>query len=132
MDLNDLKPKSETITITLRHPVTGEVLKNDNTDTDMTIQLVSPHTRKYKAMLFKLSQGRLKDSKDAKDEPDFDTMYDFSVDFLVDMTTGWDITFEGTQPKFSPKIANKLYNDIVWIKEQVEFELNTYDVFTKD
>ena len=128
MDLNDLTPKHDTITVTLRHPQTDEVLLNDD-ETPMTITVMAPHTKEYKGLVYKNSQDKLKDA--TKKDLEFNELFDFSIDILASVTTDWNITFEGKMPKYSLKLAKQLY-DVFWIKEQIEFELQTFDVFTKD
>jgi hypothetical protein len=133
MDLGNIKPKSDVVVIELKHPSTGEVLTNDEDNSPMTITVCAPHTKEYKGRIFRMSQERLKKSAVAKSEDmDFEDIYSFSVDFLVDMTSDWNITFNGKSPKFDKKIAKDLYDNYVWVKEQVEFELNSFDAFTKD
>lgn len=133
MDLGNLKPKSDLVVITLRHPSTGEVLENDKDGSPMTISICAPHTKEYKGRLYKMSQDRLKNVADTKlEDADFEVIYSFSVDFLVDMTKDWNITFEGKMPKFDKSVAKRLYDEYTWIKEQVEAELGAYDAFTAD
>ena len=47
MNLSNLKA-SQTITITLKNPETGELVLNDSDNTAMTIDVYSSHTKEYK------------------------------------------------------------------------------------
>jgi len=133
MDLKDLKPKEDSVEITLHHPVSGEVLLNDDDDSPMTISVISSLSKKYKERLFEMSRSSMKKEVFSGDEPGFNELYEFSVDFLADMTTGWNITLMGKSPEYSKDAAKELYSDYAWVKEQVDAGVsNAVNVFTND
>ena len=47
MDLKDLTPNLDDIVVEIKHPATGDVLKNDD-GTNMTITILAPHSKEYK------------------------------------------------------------------------------------
>jgi hypothetical protein len=50
---------------------------------------------------------------------------------LAKTTKDWSITFGGEQPKFTVEAAKKLYEDVFWIKDQIEEAVSTSEVFTQ-
>ena len=60
MDLKDLTPKTDEIVVTIKHPVSGEVLKNDDSS-DMVITVYAPHSKEYKKVQRELITKRLND-----------------------------------------------------------------------
>jgi hypothetical protein len=131
MDLNNLTVKSKTITIKLRHPVTGEVLLNDGDDSEMTVTALNPQTKEYKAKLFSFSREKLGIQVDEQSEDiNFEVFLEMSSDFVASICTDWNITLDGKSPKFSVSAAKKLFDKAIWIKEQVEIDLNSHEAFT--
>ena len=130
MDLMDLKPKSDVVVTTLTHPNTGEVLTNDS-GTDMTITVYANHSKEYKAALHKqqdkriaaVQKGNESNISSAQLEKDVITL-------LATITKEWDITYNKETPKLNEATAKSLYEDVFWLKDQVESALNSNLVFT--
>jgi hypothetical protein len=119
-DLLDLTPKSEVIIVTLKHPATDEVLKNED-KSDMTITLFAPHSKEYKKVLHEMTNKRLKkmQGKGTKDIT-AEEIDEISLDSLAKTTKEWNITFSGEKPKLSLDKAREVYDKVFWIKAQIE------------
>lgn len=130
-DLNDLIPESDTVVVTLKHPNTGETLDNDD-GSPMTITLMAPYTREYKALIYKQASERIQKSGGAMPEYTYEELDEASTTLLSSATIAWDITFNGQKPKFSAKKAKEIYEKVFWIKPQVEEAIASYTAFTKN
>lgn len=130
MDLMDLKPREEDVTVTLVHPATKEALKNED-GSEMTINLLSPYSAAYREIMYSRADARLaKARKGQEDELTAKEADMASIETLSKMTTGWNITFGGDQPKYTEAKAVEVYNTLRWIKLQLEEELEQLEVFS--
>jgi hypothetical protein len=129
-DLNDLIPESNTVVVTLKHPNTGETLNNDD-GSPMTITLMAPYTREYKALIYKQASERIQKSGGVMPEYTYEELDEASTTLLSSATTTWNITFNGENPKFSAKKAKEIYEKVFWIKPQVEEAIASHTAFTK-
>jgi len=131
MDLMDLKPKSNTIEVSLKHPNTGVVLKNDD-KTDMTIVVYASHSKEYKELIHEQTNKRLKVMQSSKNtNVTSQDMEKATLDMLSKITCGWNITYNKEQPKLSIAKAKQLYDEVFWIKDQIEEALADSLDFTK-
>lgn len=120
MDLLDFTPKFDEITITLKHPKTNDVLKN-NDESDMSITMYASHTESFKDVQYDMIDRSIKESYGKKDYfPSAKDLESRSIERLVKTTKSWNITFGDEQPKFSKKKAEEVYKAIPWIREQLE------------
>lgn len=129
MDLKDLTPTSETLEVKIVHPTTQEPFLNDD-KSQMVIEVYAPHTKKYKAAIYNQASTRIKVS--SMDEIDFETLDTASVEFLAAITKSWDITYDGKKPKLTEAKAKEVYDQIFWLKAQVEEAISKFEVFTKN
>tara|TARA_R110000822_G_scaffold114707_2_gene246392 strand:+ start:4578 stop:4976 length:399 start_codon:yes stop_codon:yes gene_type:complete len=120
MDLLDFTPKSDELTVVLKHPATGDVLKNDD-KSDMTITLHAPHSKEYKKVLHEMTNKRLKKMQ-SKGKPDItaEELEEVSLDSLAKTTKGWNLTYNGEKPELSLDKAREIYDKVFWIKSQIE------------
>lgn len=125
-DLADLKPKSDTIEVILRHPTTGETLFNED-KTEMSITVYLPHSAEYKAAVFEQTNKRIKKKKMEFTAEDIE---EASLTLLAKATKDWDITFGGEKPKFSVGKAKEIYDEVFWIKSQIEEAVAEAEDFT--
>ena len=131
MDLMDLKPTSNTVEVTLRHPNTGAVLKNED-NTDMTIVVFASHSKEYKELMHEQTNKRLKDMQSNKSTNlTAQDMEKATLDMLSKITSEWNITYNKEQPKLSVSKAKNLYDEVFWIKDQIEEALADSLDFTK-
>ena len=120
MDLLDLTPKTDLIVVTVKHPTTGEILKN-NDNSDMTITLYAPYSKEYKKVLHEVTNKRLKKMQQrGKNEITAEEIEEATLDTLAKTTKEWNITFGGEVPKLSVAKAKEIYDSVFWIKSQIE------------
>ena len=131
MDLKDLKPTSETVEVTLVHPNTGEVLKNED-KTDMTIVLFASHAKEHKAAMHEQTNKRLKLMQgNKKTEFKSEDIEEATLVLLSKITSTWNITYGKGKPKLTEDKAKEVYQEVFWIKDQIEEALNDSLDFTK-
>lgn len=131
MDLKDLKPKSDTVEVEIVHPNTLEPLKNEDGST-MTITMYAPHSKEYKAVVHEQTNKRLKQSqKNKRMELTAEDLERAGLELLAKATKSWNITFGGKQPKYSVDAAIDIYDEVFWIRDQIEEAINESLDFTK-
>ena len=130
MDLKDLTPNLEDIVVTLKHPTTDEVLKNED-GTAMTITLLSGYSKKYKKLQHEQISKRLTKAQNSKSqEIDYSEIEEATVEVLSKATKSWNLTFGGTNPKLTAARAISMYEDVFWIRNQLEEALSDDLSFT--
>lgn len=131
MDLKDLTPKNDTVTVEIKHPVTNEKLLNED-DSVMTITLYAPHTKEYKRVLWEVTDQRLKEAaKNGRIEVKSEDLENQSLDSLAKTTKEWNITFDKAMPECNYENAKSVYTEVFWIKDQIEFAMSNYLDFLK-
>jgi hypothetical protein len=131
MDLMDLKPTSDTVEVTLMHPNTGDVLKNDD-KSDMTITVYAMHSKEHKSVMHEQTNKRLKSMQSGKkQEFTAQDLEDAALTLLSKVTAEWNITYGGDKPKLTATKAKELYDEVFWIKDQIEGALSNSLDFTK-
>ena len=124
MDLKDLTPKLDDIVVEIKHPTTGDILKNDD-GTPMTITVLAPHSKEYKKIQHEQISKRLKKAQKSKSQDvDYSDIEEATLDVLSKATKAWDITFGGEKPKLSVAKAKSIYDEVFWIKNQIEEEVS--------
>lgn len=133
-DLNDLVPTSDTIDVVIKHPVTGEILTNDDDNSEMTITVYAPHTKPYKSAIYKQTNSRLKRAGGKIEEVEFDIeeLEEAGLELFSSVTKEWNITFDGERPELTANKAKEIYEKVFWIRPQVEEAIASYTAFTKD
>ena len=131
MDLINLKPTSDTVEVALVHPNTGAALKNDD-KTPMTITVYASHSKEHKAVLHEQTNKRLKAMQSGKKQ-DFTAqdIEEATLTLLSKITADWNITYGGEKPKLSVSKAKDIYEEVFWIKDQIEGALADSLDFTK-
>jgi hypothetical protein len=120
-----------TIEVKLVHPNTGDKLKNDD-KTDMTITVHASHSKEYKAAMHEQTNKRLKSMQSGKkQEITAQDMEEAGLSLLSKITDSWDITYGGEKPKLTVAKAKELYDEVFWIKDQIEEALADSLDFTK-
>ena len=124
MDLKDLTPNLDDVIVTIKHPTTGDVLKNDD-GTDMTITVLAPHSKEYKKAQHEQISKRLKKAQKSKSQDvDYSDIEEATLELLAKVTKAWDITFGGEKPELTVAIAKSIYDEVFWIKNQIEEEVS--------
>ena len=131
MDLMNLKPTSDTVEVKLVHPNTGDTLKNDD-KTDMTTTVHASHSKEYKTALHEQTNKRLKAMQSGKkQEITAQDMEEATLTLLSKVTADWNITYGGEKPKLTVAKAKDLYDQVFWIKDQIEEAVADSLDFTK-
>lgn len=131
MDLKKLTPKSDTITVELKHPSTGDVLENED-GSPMTISRYAPHSKEYKSAVNKETDKKLKVAQAKKKfSLTAEELEKTGIRLLAETTFDWNITYDGEQPEFSIGLAESIYTEVFWIREQLEEAESDYLDFTK-
>ncbi len=116
MDLKDLTPKSDIIEVTLTHPSTGQVVVNAD-DTPMTISVYGPYSREYKKVLYANTRDRINKGDQNIDMEELERL---NINVLAETTTSWNITYDGVVPELDVELAKTIYENVYWIKSQVD------------
>ena len=120
MDLKDLTPNLDDVVVEIKHPTTGDVLKNDD-GTDMTITILAPHSKEYKKAQHEQISKRLKKAQKSKSQDvDYSDIEEATLEVLSKTTKAWDITYGGEKPKLTSAKAKDLYEEVFWIRNQLE------------
>ena len=132
-DLNDLVPTSDTIDVVLKHPVSGEILTNDDDNSEMTITVYAPHTKQYKSAIYKQANSRIKKAGGKIEDVEFNVeeLEEASIELFSNVTKNWNITFGGDKPKLTATKAKEIYEKVFWIRPQIEEAIASYTAFTK-
>lgn len=131
MDLMNLKPASDIVEVTLVHPNTGDALKNDD-KSGMTITVHASHSKEHKAVLHEQTNKRLKAMQAGKkQEFTAQDIEEATLTLLSKITVEWNITYGGEKPKLTVTKAKELYDEVFWIKDQIEGALADSLDFTK-
>jgi len=130
MDLMDLKPKSDTIEIILRHPNTLEPLTNDD-ESEMTVTVYAQHSKEYRRAVHEQQDRRIaKLQKTSNNKYTSAELETDTIDLLSKVTKGWDITYGGEKPKLTPAKAKEVYSEVFWLRSQIEEALSDSLDFT--
>ena len=131
MDLKDLTPNLDDIVVDLKHPATGDVLKNED-GTNMRITILAPHSKEYKKAQHEQISKRLKKAQKSKSQDvDYSDIEEATLEVLAKTTKAWDITYNGEKPKLTVAKAKDLYEEVFWIKSQLEEVVTDSLDFTK-
>lgn len=133
MDLKLLKPQSDTITVELKHPSTGETLLNPD-DTPMTITVWASHSKEYKAVIHAAANKRLKKAAKTKNkqvEMTIEEIEQQGIELAVQIIKDWNITYDDSKPELTTEFATKVYSELFWVREQVDEAVESIDVFTQ-
>lgn len=131
MDLANLKPTSDTVEVFIKHPTTFDQLSNDD-GSEMTITVYAPHSKEYKQVAHAKMDQRLKQAQNKKKvEITAADLEKAGIELLAEVTKDWDITFGGEKPEFSVAKAKEVYEDVFWIRDQIEEAVAESLDFTK-
>ena len=131
MDLKDFTPKSDEVEVVVKHPVNGEPLTNKD-GSDMVIVLHAPHSKAYKEAMYEQTNKRLKAAQGSGSiDLTAQDLEQASLELLSKVTKSWNITYDDNQPKLAAAKAKAIYDELFWLKPQLEEALNSFEVFTK-
>ena len=132
MDLKNLSYSKNSQPCYLKHPVTGDVLKNDD-GKPFTLFLLGTESQPYKLAARELLNKSMEaQGLKQKSKTDFD-IEAFAMNKLTSCTEGWEnIVFDGQDYPFTPSNCQRLYNDFSWIQSQaLAFIENSENFFAK-
>ena len=116
----NLKPTSDVVEVTLTHPSTSEVLKNED-GTAMTITMYASHSKEYKIIVHEQTNKRLKLAQSkVKTDITSELIEEASLDLLSSATKSWNITYGKKTPELTRGLAKEIYQEVFWIKDQIE------------
>lgn len=116
MDLLDLTPKSSIIEVNLNHPSTGEPIVNTD-GSPMSISVYGPYSREYKKVLYAKTKDRINKGEQNVDMEELERL---NIEVLAETTTSWNITYDGKLPELDVELAKEIYENVYWIKSQVD------------
>lgn len=130
MDLKDLTPKQDTVEVILKHPVSLEPVTKPNGD-PMKITMFAPTSKEYREVMYERADARLDEAqKSGTTKLTAKEMDNSSIDMLARITKSWDIHYDGKEPKLSVAKAASVYDELRWIKPQLEDALDKFEAFT--
>jgi glycine/serine hydroxymethyltransferase len=100
-----------------------------------TITVFAPHSKEYKSAVHEQTNIRLKQMQKGGRNNNAITAEELEaagIKMLAKTTKDWNITFDGEQPKFTVASAQKLYEKVFWVREQIEEAVAETEVFTQD
>ncbi len=133
MDLSNLKPKSDTSTIELKHPADKSVLKDDK-GKPFTVTVLLRHTKEYRDMDYEMADKRALRLAKAKKSDDVMKTKDLMADIdeiTLKSIKGYYLVENGKPVEYSDKETKRLLEEYPWIKEQVLEEQQAFENFTK-
>lgn len=129
MDLKDFAPKSDEVEVVVKHPANGEPLVNKD-GSNMVIVLHAPHSKVYKEALYEQTNKRLKVAQDSGEmNLTAQDIEEASLELLSKATKSWNITYDDKQPKLTVAKAKAIYEELFWLKPQLEEALNNSQAF---
>tara|TARA_R100001086_G_scaffold215190_1_gene131307 strand:+ start:830 stop:1210 length:381 start_codon:yes stop_codon:yes gene_type:complete len=126
MDLKDLKPKSDLVVTELMHPGTGDPLLHDD-GRPFTVTTYATHSKGYKEALYEQANRRIKQKDKEFKAEDVDIN---ALELLSNITTDWDIIYDGKPLKLTKGKAKEVYDELFWIRNQVEDSIGSFEAFT--
>lgn len=131
MDLSDLKPKSDTVTVELKHPISGDTITHDN-GKSMTITVYGAHSKEYKKIQNQIADARLEKSYQSGDRMQNMSMTELresAMTLACKTVKSWDITMNGKKPKLTEEAAAEIFEEFDWILDQVQVAVNNFEAF---
>jgi len=121
MDLANLTPESELIEILLYHPVTFDPLMNEGEQSEMSVTVYAPHSKKYKELFNERANKRLQVmQRTKKNQVTVEELEKDAVDLLSRIIKEWDITYDGEKPVLSVVKAKEVFEALPWLRLQIE------------
>ena len=130
MDLKDFAPKSDEVEVVVKHPVNGEPLTNKD-GSNMVIVLHAPHSKVYKEAIYEQTNKRIKAAQSTSNmDLTAQDLEEAALELLSKATKSWNITYDGKQPNLTVAKAKAIYEELFWLKPQLEGAINNAEVFT--
>lgn len=118
MDLFDLTPKTEDLTVELK--MNGKDVTNPD-GTPMTITVMSPFSANARKVLYAMQDERVAKAKERGDTKlSAAEIEEMQLETLVRTTVGWDLTWKGEKVEFTPELAKEVFTAAFWIRPLIE------------
>lgn len=129
MDLLNIGKTKDTTDVTLYHPITSEVLVNEDGST-MTITVHGPYSKKYKAVAHAQQNRRLaKAQRGGKLTLSAEEIEASAMELLTQCVEDWNITLGGEKPKCTEAKVRDVFTQLPWVKDQVDAALGDAQAF---
>ena len=123
MGLNKVGVVKDTTDVELVHPMSGEVLTNDD-GSSMTITVYGPYSDFYKKTMHAQQNKRLAKAQrmGGKMNLTAEELEAGALDLLVKCTKGWKLTLNDGEGflKLNEENVRKVYTEEPWVRDQVE------------
>lgn len=122
-NLDTMRAATDGVEMSVRHPVTGEPLADDN-GKPMTITLIGSDSAQCRRIVKEIDDKRLRDVASGLRPSSQDE--DREINTIVACTVAWSgILVDGSAPPYSPANVRMVYTRFAWIREQAAaFVLN--------
>ena len=130
MDLMNIGTTKETTDVVLYNPVNSEILLNDD-NSEMTITVHGPYSSKYKSISHNQQNRRLMKAQRTGGKLNLtaEEIEASALDLLVKCVDGWNITLGGETPDCTEAKVREVFEDLPWVREQVESALGDAQAF---
>ena len=123
MALSNIGKPKDTTEVELTHPITGEMLLNDDGST-MTVTVYGPYSDTYRKINHDQQNKRLMRAQRTGGKVNLtaEEIEASGLELLVKCTADWKITLEdgkGVEP-FSHDAARDVYTQYPWLREQID------------
>ena len=129
-DLSAFEFKTDTLTVEVKHPGTGDKLTNEDGSV-MTIEFWLPHTAQAKAIDYEYTDKYLS-AMDKGKKRTAEQLDKQRLERLAKVTKSWNITLDKKKPDLSVETAMAVYNRLPWLYRQSVDEIEEAQSFTKD
>lgn len=130
MDLMNIGTTKETTDVVLYNPVNSEILTNED-GSEMTITVCGPYSKKYKSISHAQQNRRLMKAQRTGGKLNLtaEEIEASALDLLVKCIESWNITVGGKQPDCKESKVRELFEQLPWVREQVESALGDTQAF---
>ncbi len=130
MDLMNIGTTKETTDVVLYNPVNSELLLNDD-NSEMTITVHGPYSSKYKSISHNQQNRRLMKAQRTGGKLNLtaEEIEASALDLLVKCVDGWNITLGGETPDCTEAKVREVFEDLPWVREQVDAALGDAQAF---
>lgn len=130
MDLMNIGTTKETTDVVLYNPVNSEILTNED-GSEMTITVCGPYSKKYKSISHAQQNRRLMKAQRTGGKLNLtaEEIEASALDLLVKCIESWNITVGGKQPDCKEAKVRELFEQLPWVREQVDAALGDTQAF---
>lgn len=117
-DLDSIGAAEMGAEMSLRHPVTKEVLLQADKKTPIKIKLAGTDSERWRSAQRKRTNARLKSRQRSLTAEELESE---GLELLVECTLGWQgMVYSGTPLECTPSNVRMVYQERPWVREQVD------------